>query len=234
MSGVLRFRRGARASKQLSATRIQRAFRKSRIRRSRLSQIYPIAMSSFPSLKPITLKYVERIDLTSAVGVVNSNKFRLNSLFDPDFAVGGHQPFLFDQWAQFYGSYNVKRCKVTLTIAAVGAIMRYCLRPTDDTANPTSMNLEIEKPQSKYGVVTGNIPVRVSAVYSPAQILGVNKTKYNAEDNYSAAVGADPVSQALCNLSCQSADGTSTGTIVGTIELIMQGTMFDRQAIGTS
>jgi len=55
------------------------------------------------------------------LGVIHPNSsglatWRTNSLFDPLTAIGGHQPFLFDQWSLFYTHYLVVKSTFTVTI----------------------------------------------------------------------------------------------------------------------
>lgn len=65
------------------------------------------------------LRYCENVALTSATGALNSTIFRLNSLFDPQNAVGGHQPMYFDQLAAVFARYVVLGAKIKVTFGAV-------------------------------------------------------------------------------------------------------------------
>ncbi len=62
------------------------------------------------------LAYVDQIDSiagTAAV-VVNLATYRMNGCFDPYAGVGGHQPYLFDQYMSHYNHFRVYACKITV------------------------------------------------------------------------------------------------------------------------
>lgn len=65
--------------------------------------------------RPITTKlvYTDTILLTSTGGVAfNTYTFRANSVYDPDWTGGGHQPTRFDQLAAIYARYEVLKSKI--------------------------------------------------------------------------------------------------------------------------
>jgi len=41
--------------------------------------------------------------------------FKMNSIFDPDYTGGGHQPAFHDRWALLYKHYRVLRCSFHIT-----------------------------------------------------------------------------------------------------------------------
>jgi len=59
------------------------------------------------------LCYNSHKTLESSFGVAASHEFRLNSIFDPEFSIGGHQPMGRDQWANLYQAYRVLGAKIT-------------------------------------------------------------------------------------------------------------------------
>lgn len=79
-------------------------------RRSRLSRSLPIG---FPRSKVVKLRYVQQINLDAGASTLVSRAFSCNGMFDPDFALGGHQPMGFDQWMSFYNHYTVIGAKCT-------------------------------------------------------------------------------------------------------------------------
>lgn len=70
--------------------------------------------SGFPAQQVFTLKYTDTFQLSNTSGVLSEYKYRANSVFDPQYSVGGHQPFGFDQRAQFYNHYQVISSKISL------------------------------------------------------------------------------------------------------------------------
>lgn len=67
-----------------------------------------------PQLKS-TLKYAEHIKITPAANGCYSYPFRINSLYDPDVAVGGHQPMGFDEIMALYGHAYVVSARIRVT-----------------------------------------------------------------------------------------------------------------------
>jgi hypothetical protein len=63
----------------------------------------------------VTLKYTELLTLSMATTVGNQQTMRLNSIFDPNSAVGGHQPYGYDQLAALYNRYRVLRTRWRIT-----------------------------------------------------------------------------------------------------------------------
>lgn len=66
--------------------------------------------------RTVRLRYSEMYTLTAAGTVGNYWGFRINSLYDPDYSFGGHQPMGRDQWAALYNEYRIRRwfCNITL------------------------------------------------------------------------------------------------------------------------
>ena len=72
-------------------------------------------LSGFPTSKLVKLRYVDSTaTLDAAVGSSSSIVYRANSVYDPYYAAGGHQPMGFDQWAAIYSRYTVLGAKITV------------------------------------------------------------------------------------------------------------------------
>jgi len=61
------------------------------------------------------LVYSDMITANCSLGTATVKSFRCNNLYDPDFAVGGHQPKYYDQLKVFYSNYHVLGSKITVT-----------------------------------------------------------------------------------------------------------------------
>lgn len=70
----------------------------------------------FPKKVVMTHKYKCTLSAT-ANGTMQRYDFRANGMFDPEVAVGGHQPMYFDQMTALYDHYTVigSRIKITIT-----------------------------------------------------------------------------------------------------------------------
>lgn len=82
-----------------------------------------MARSPLPNTFKARLVYQETVSLDPAAGVLASNRFSCNGLFDPNIDGGGHQPRGFDEFMDMYEKYTVigSRIKVTLAPISTGA-----------------------------------------------------------------------------------------------------------------
>lgn len=80
--------------------------------RSVVRKTYPIysSMPGLPITKVVYMPY--HMEFTTSSNVITYNTFRSNSIFDPDYTGGGHQPRGHDQWSQYYKYYRVTSCDV--------------------------------------------------------------------------------------------------------------------------
>lgn len=84
--------------------------------------------------------------------------FRAGSLFDPEYAVGGHQPYYYDQLSALYQHYIVHKSKINVTatgygiLAAPTASTSTLVLRGDDTATglTTTKTTLMELPGSKF------------------------------------------------------------------------------------
>lgn len=135
--------------------------------------------------------------------------FRGNSLFDPEYASGGGQPYAFDQWGQFYNHYRVYGSSIKVIS---------CLPNSDTFENYPSMqgatlaitpSVDInslgtyvdayefrEMPYTRIKGSTMYSPIRNLKNYmSTAKITGVSKVAVKAESDYSANIVSNPNKQ---------------------------------------
>lgn len=125
------------------------------------------------------------------------NTYSLNNLYDPDQAVGGHQPMLYDQIKAIYTKYTVLGAKITVMFAAdqIQGLGPWAvgIESSDHSQISTSSTIStlMEQPGSSCDVIAGD-HARASAVatYSPAQ-LGC--TSY--DDDVGANIGTYPNKQ---------------------------------------
>lgn len=71
-------------------------------------------VSGVPKTRIIKMRYCDNIFIQNVAGALNTAAFRANSIFDPNVALGGHQPMGRDFWAQAYKEYCVLGAKITL------------------------------------------------------------------------------------------------------------------------
>lgn len=129
-------------------------------------------------------------------------QYRLNGCNDPDYGLGGHSVYMWDQLTPLYNRYVVTGCKVEV-------VGRW--RTNNIDTNPivgniilTAGNVGLILPSSpadarekQLGFVHTQADTRVykiSRYYDIAQVLGVPKSRVRNDDVFSSLVSADPTS----------------------------------------
>lgn len=140
-----------------------------------------------PDSKIVRHRYVQQIVLNASTGLNAVALFRANSIFDPDFLVGGHQPLGYDQWSVFYDHYVVIGSKINVkfisasTSGTLGSAMCGILLK-DNSAQLVEPQNIMEQSNSNYRLMTNQNAggaVSVSATYSPKKFFGIKDISDN-------------------------------------------------------
>lgn len=142
--------------------------------------------------------------------------FRANSIFDPEYAVGGHQPLGHDQWAYFYDHYSVISSTIKISIGGVvpsSTIMEPAVAGVyldDDTTSVTSWQNIAEQGRCRYRLVNvdpraPNGRVTLYSSYSARKFFHVKDV--NGDRELGAAFGSNPVEDAYFLFFLSSLDG---------------------------
>lgn len=100
--------------KRIGASKAARAeFKKPRLYRT---LVYKTSVLN--TQQRVTLRYSSKFELTSGAGVASSRHFSANGLFDPDFAIGGHQPRGFDQLMAMYDHAVVLNSRIEVFVGS--------------------------------------------------------------------------------------------------------------------
>jgi len=229
-----RFRRGVRRG----------AFRKA-VSFQRLSRLI------VPERAIVRLPYYDafNLDFTSAdYGVTQWHRFRINSIFDPDFEIGGHQPGGHDQLAQFYGKYRVYSMHYVFeaSLGIEGATEANNETVADMMVSHSSENNFIGTTISSRAETSpfrhwktcqmGQFPARIKGRVSPARVMGVSNEDYRVDDTNEADFGADPAFTPLTafGANLRFSPGTSTVRMRVTVFLVFTVGVFDRLNIALS
>lgn len=186
-------------------------------------------IGAFPSKKNVVLRYVQDFTLNAGDASTASKVFKVNSLFDPDASVGGHQPMYFDQYKLIYAKYKVNYASITFictdnkivntstTFNVDGtttnnpqyyslnerAVRMFILREENDNDYPTSMNTLIE--EGNRNMVWKFAPQNTSAAMQKLKLRcwphKQLQLSYN-DDKLQALTSADPESLAyfICGI----------------------------------
>lgn len=189
--------------------RPRRTLRRRRIkRRGRPSTAVMRGPTGFPDRIRVKVNYFTTISFVLAPSPGSAGQFwvlRGNSLFDPEYAIGGSQPYAHDQWAAFYTRYRVYGSALQLVSCLpnssipgqtnTGATVTIVpsTTPTPISSGITGARELREMPYSRTWGSTLYTPIRGKKYYmSTAKITGVSKSNVKIDPNYSAIIANDP------------------------------------------
>lgn len=124
-------------------------------RRRRVQPLSFFGTTGIPDRYTCTLKFTDRFRLdTAATGLPTGKTFRGNSVFDPVWAVGGAQPYYYDQITPLYAHYVVWRA--TIIIRAISVDMNgniLVVVPTRDSAFGSAITTVMERPRARTALI---------------------------------------------------------------------------------
>lgn len=226
----------ARRRRPSRKTMVRRRFR--RANRPRAKILYQPA----PDRCFTKLRYNQLLTLTSPVDGTTSSTWWQSSIFDPESAVGGHQPLWHDQWASFYTYYRVHGMKYTIrvtdltsTAAAWSAIMHYPSY-TNGTMPSSDLQTEMERRHCKgkaHLSWSGPGSTRTFKGYvSVPKVEGLSRTEFLGNESYWSTFGTNPSKMAYLALLLK---GYSTSaSINGYIQMTYYTEMWGRKEVAGS
>lgn len=162
--------------------------------------------SGLPDNIFVKMRYCIRFQATHAAGIGAEYFISGNSIYRPDNSGGSNsQPYTFDQWATLYGYYTVygasikaQQCFVTATHESVDMAVFPIISNITIVGSNISHPVE-EFPYCKYKIgstyTSGSNDNILRSYISTAKIFGASPLAIKSEDNYSAAVTANPVNR---------------------------------------
>lgn len=154
-------------------------------------------LAGIPDKVNVVLRYVEKQSVTSSSTPYLNQIFRINSLYDPDYTSGGHQPMYYDQYGAMYNYYRVKGATIKVQALNAGTLtgVDVTLVPamTYTAFTTTSKMLEQNTAAvSRVSCINGTKPVFLKYNVNCAKHLGVSQATLEADDQYAANIGSNP------------------------------------------
>lgn len=174
----------------------------------------------FPNSIITKLRYSTFLTLSATAGVVTSNTFAANGIFDPDISNVGHQPLYRDNYASIYDQYTVIGSKITVSFLSGSTTMGQYVGIVGDDDATTSGNLEtLMEQNNSVSTQIGSInagPTTLSLTFEPLKDFGID-----AKDDGSSAttVGSNPSELWCYKLFSLGSDGTSATTTYAKVEI---------------
>jgi len=177
------------------------------------------------------LTYTDTQVLNAAtMGIAYGQAYRLNSLFDPNFAsgVGQLQPLYFDQLSALYNRYRVWNATVSVSILGANGIIVNCVGAVlNNNAGSISLQRLLQSPSAMAPLLTNTynaVQKRVKK-YSLPVLTGRSAADYGGSDQSEALIGSDPSDVVVFHLAIETLGATSA--IAYTIKIVYDCEFFD-------
>lgn len=143
-------------------------------------------VSGVPKTRICKLRYCDNVQIQNVSGGLNTAVYRANSIWDPQVALGGHQPMGRDFWAQAYKEYVVLGARITLYCGNDNADVPVTTGVTTSvTTNPlyTETTSFMESKTGQWVQLMDNRNAkRISSNYSAKKFWNIKDIKDNRED----------------------------------------------------
>ena len=170
---------------------------------------------AFPLVRNCKLVYSTYITLSSAT--FTGSRYRLSSLFDPEFTGVGHQPRGFDELSAIYNRYRVMGTAVKIQpsiTAGPGNTAFICVQayPWAQT-NVSSFNEAKEATNSTAVLVSSDKPRTLKYYFPTYKSLGVPRRDFMSDESYASVVSTNPSNSAMMHLGIASPDQSTVTTV---------------------
>lgn len=170
----------------------------------------------FPRKMTMTLRYVDHFIITSTTGIMQTQRFSANGLFDPDITRTGHQPMYFDQVMSLYNHYHV-----------IGSVIEVEATPDDSNEEPVFITVMIDDdtsivPTDVSGVAEESLGKKIKMLNNGTGNVYKLRRTFSAKKTYGGSIlgntdlrggaSSNPLEQSYYDVCVQS--GGSATTIV--------------------
>lgn len=177
----------------------------------------------FPKMLKVTHKYHDIINVISNTGIVASQLFRCNGMYDPDYTNTGHQPIMFDEMCALYNHYTVIGAKIKVRFAASTTATQPSMvgiYVDDDLSTVTSITNVIEQGNTKYTTTAyDGSPKQLTYNWSAKKAFGGNILNNSLLRGNGGGSPSDPTEQQFFRLFVRPMDGASTTGIWADVQI---------------
>lgn len=158
-----------------------------------------------------TLNYGDLFQTSStAIGIYQEQNIRLNSMQDPDFTGGGHKPYGSNELFALYKRYIVTRCDWKIKGFATASLGWLTTIPMNTATTPATLSLALEEPRCKVQSLLPTQYTELSGSIDLAELAGVTRTTYMADDRFQAINGNNPLETLILHLGVSGPSGLTT------------------------
>lgn len=202
---------------------------------------YQKGYSPFGNRYMVRLPYCSDFTIVAAAGSTfpSIQKFRLNSLYDPDLTGVGHQPRWFNQLEEMYATYRVNSVKVHCTFNDPGLDGLYVginVYNNDQVTHNTVLGRDLENIRERRITTvhalnnTGNQTKTLSFSMPISKILGLTKTQHSTSPATMSNKGTNPSQVAILEVFCMAPFVASQIGVSVSIKIEYCAEMFDYES----
>jgi len=190
----------------------------------------------FPSRMRVVSIYSQPGSLSTGNAVFGSEqRFRLNSVYDPDYTGGGHTVRNYSVLSGIYQQYRVTKVHYQVIFTTPGSAndiqCAITVAPnTGGSLGSAPSYFPAEYAGGSFGVLssTGERRCILQGTIDLAKLCGITHTKYNADDKYSSFTGSSPSQLILLSAATCCMDGTINVACAVQYTLSYETEWFDR------
>lgn len=146
-------------------------------------------------------KYATYGTINPALGVPLSIKYRANGMYDPEVAVGGHQPYGFDQMMALFNHFTVVGAKITVRCCNNNSLPLFLATTLrGDSAVPMTTSELLERPGTKSVLMNVAETSEIVHTFSAQEFFGRPTNVLVGAADYRGNVAQDPAEQAYFNV----------------------------------
>lgn len=198
-----------------------------------------VSLDIVPKTLPRTFIYYDRISVSApASGTLTEIVYVANDLRDPTNAVGGHQPYGFDQWMAWYDHFTVTKSKIEVTFAesnpnaSIVHATQCCLRLDDAGDHELNPTLVMEMPGSKVLMLGSSNSKRLTKTFNARRFFGgaskIGSSEYKGNTTFS------PTERAFFHIGLAGAESGSGSNIELLIKVTYTATLSERKEVPQS
>lgn len=223
--------------------RVQKMKKTRRKRRFALAPRFPLG--GFATSQGATLRYVDEIELTASITTPDVETYRINSIYDPYFAGGGHQPMGTDELFAIYKNATVVGAKMTVTylpktpVSSTPCAIILYKSPNPASLSAASLSPMLEQANATEYMFAGvpdstgsNAPKPLTIYYSPR--LDQDITDPMDENGLRNTVTSNPGKPYYADIYAASIGGTAPGTVNLLVEIEFKVVFSERVAQSSS
>lgn len=157
--------------------------------------------------------------------------WRLNSLYDPEIALGLASPYSYSNLASIWRAYRVHAVTIDLLFSdpsSDGMYVAAGIYASNNTPNISGLGMGVVDQKQMVDMRalnnTGMQTVRITRRITIAEAEGMTREQWAANSNYEALFGANPALYPVVNIAVSAAGGTPTCNV--SVRLIFHAEVF--------